>query len=178
MNLNKINNELKSYINESSFISIKCRNKLLKIFEEAFNIRLDIGNYQNVDLFINDDFTVTYREDKYTSEDNINSFDELEERYNNFKLKADILIKRREIDFQGKSNFNNIVNLIVVLLIFITMGIVLYLGVIAFIGGHYFDCLWFIVFILPMIIPKLKYSLKDRLIQARDYIKRLIKRVK
>ena len=178
MNLNKINNELKSYINETSFISMKCRNKLLKIFSEEFNIKLDISNYQNVDLKINDDFTITYREDKYTSEDNITTFKELEEKYNNFKLKADTLIKRREIDFQGKSNFNNIVNLIVLLLIFITMGIVLYLGVIAFIAGHYFDCLWFVVFIVPMIIPKLKYSLRDRLIQARDYIKRLIKRVK
>ena len=178
MNLNKINNELKSYINETSFISMKCRNKLLKIFSEEFNIKLDISNYQNVDLKINDDFTITYREDKYTSEDNITTFKEVEERYNSFKLKADTLIKRREIDFQGKSNFNNIVNLIVLLLIFITMGIVLYLGVIAFIAGHYFDCLWFVVFIVPMIIPKLKYSLRDRLIQARDYIKRLIKRVK
>lgn len=178
MDLNKINNELKSYINETSFISMKCRNKLLKIFSEEFNIKLDISNYQNVDLKINDDFTITYREDKYTSEDNITTFKEVEERYNSFKLKADTLIKRREIDFQGKSNFNNIVNLIVLLLIFITMGIVLYLGVIAFIAGHYFDCLWFVVFIVPMIIPKLKYSLRDRLIQARDYIKRLIKRVK
>ena len=58
------------------------------------------------------------------------------------------------------------------------MGIVLYLGVIAFIAGHYFDCLWFIVFILPMIIPKLKDSLKDRFIQAKNYINRLKKRVK
>ena len=29
---NKINNELKIYINESSFISNKCRNQLLKMF--------------------------------------------------------------------------------------------------------------------------------------------------
>ena len=176
MNLTKINNELKSYINESTFISIKCRNKLLKFFSEEFDVNLDISNYQNVDLKINDDFTVTYREDNYKS--NIKSINDLEEKYNNFKLKADSLIKRREIDFQGKSNFNNIVNLIIILLIIITMGIVLYLGVIAFIAGHYFDCLWFVVFILPMIIPKLKDSLKDRFMQAKNYINRLKKRVK
>lgn len=176
--LNKINNELKSYINETSFISMKCRNKLLKFFEEEFNIKLDISNYQNVDLKINDDFTITYREDKYVSEDNITDINIVEEKYNNFKLKADSLIKRKEIDFQGKSNINNIINLIFILLIFAIMGIILYFGVIAFIAGHYFDCLWFVIFILPMIIPKAKDSLKDRLIQARDYIKRLIKRVK
>ena len=176
--LNKINNELKSYINETSFISMKCRNKLLKFFEEEFNIKLDISNYQNVDLKINDDFTITYREDKYISEDNITDISMVEEKYNNFKLKADSLIKRREIDFQNKSNFNNISNIIILIfLVFIGIG-VLYLGVIAFISGHYFDCLWFIVFVLPMIIPKFKEGIKNRFIQAKNYINRLIKRVK
>jgi len=174
--LNKINNELKSYINESTFISIKCRNKLLKFFEEEFEVNLDISNYKNVDIKINDDFTITYRDDNYKS--NINSIDELEEKYNSFKEKADTLIKRKEIDFQGKSNFNNIINLLFILCIFIIMGSILYFGVLALIAGHYFDCLWFIVFVLPIIIPKFKDSLRDRLIQARDFIKRLIKRVK
>ena len=176
--LTKINNELKSYINESSFISMKCRNKLLKIFEEEFNIKLDISNYQNVDLKINDDFTITYREDKYSSSDSINSIKELEDRYNNFKLKADNLIKKKEIDFQNKSNFNNISNIIILLLLIVIGIIVLYLGVIAFIGGHYFDCLWFVVFVLPIIIPKFKDGIRNRFIQAKNYINRLIKRVK
>ena len=48
--INKINKELKVFINESSFISTKCRNKLLKIFCEVFSVDLDIGNYLNVDL--------------------------------------------------------------------------------------------------------------------------------
>ena len=170
--LTKINNELKSYINESSFISMKCRNKLLKFFEEEFNVKLDIRNYQNVDLKINDDFTFTYREDKYISEDKIDSFEILEEKYNSFKIKADSLIKRKEIDFQNKSN-------IIILLLLIIIGmIILYLGVVAFIGGHYFDCLWFVVFVLPMIIPKFKESIRNRFIQAKNYINRLIKRVK
>ena len=176
--LNKINNELKSYINETSFISMKCRNKLLKFFEEEFNIKLDISNYQNVDLKINDDFTITYREDKYISEDNITDISMVEEKYNNFKLKADSLIKRREIDFQNKSNFNNIVNLIIIILYFITGAIVLYFGVIALIVGRYIDCIWFAVFILPMIIGKVRDSFIDRLGQAKRYLNSLIKRVK
>ena len=176
--LNKINNELKSYINESTFISIKCRNKLLKMFSDEFNIKLDISNYQNVDLKVNEDFNVTYRDDKYTSEDNITSFEEFEERYNLFKIKADTLIKRKEIDFQNKSNFNNIGNIIFLLCMIIVGIIVLYFGIVAFISGHYFDCLWFIVFVLPMIIPKFKDSLKNRFIQAKNYISRLKKRVK
>ena len=67
---NKINNELKIYINESSFISNKCRNQLLKIFSEEFSVDLDIDNYQNVDLTINEDYSFTYREDTYHSKEN------------------------------------------------------------------------------------------------------------
>ena len=176
--LNKINNELKSYINESTFISMKCRNKLLKIFSEEFNIKLDISNYQNVDLKINDDFTITYREDKYTSEDSITDISVVEEKYNNFKVKADSLLKRREIDFQNKSNMNNITNLLFVLGIFIIGIIVLYFGVIALIAGHYIDCIWFVVFIVPIIIRKIRDSFIDRLRQAKRYLSSLIKRVK
>ena len=59
--LNTINNDLKTYINESSFISMKCRNKILRLFENEFNIKLDIENYKNVDLEILEDFTIKYR---------------------------------------------------------------------------------------------------------------------
>ena len=36
--LNKINNELKSYINEANFISTKCRDKIVKLLGEEFGI--------------------------------------------------------------------------------------------------------------------------------------------
>ena len=67
--LTKINNELKVYINESSFISMKCRNKVLKYLAEDFNVNLDIDNYQNVDVKIKEDGTIVYRGDKYKSND-------------------------------------------------------------------------------------------------------------
>ena len=70
--LNEINKELKVYINESGFISNKCRNKLLKIFEEEFNVKLDLDNYKNVDLSIKEDFKIIYRDDLYESNDKIN----------------------------------------------------------------------------------------------------------
>ena len=176
--LNKINNELKSYINESSFISIKCRNKLLELFEEEFSIDLDIDNYKNVDLKVNDDFTITYRDDIYKSRNKISSISDLEERYNNFIFKADKLIKKKEVDFKNKSNFNNINNLIIILGMFIIIGIVIYFGIISFLNGHYFDCLWFLVVIVPWIFPKFKENFTNRFIQAKNYLKRLFKRVK
>ena len=48
--LNKINNELKGYINEANFISNKCRNKLIIILGEEFGIEFELDNYANIKL--------------------------------------------------------------------------------------------------------------------------------
>ena len=42
--INKINNELKTYINEAKFISNKCRNRIIKLLGEEFNIIIDKSN--------------------------------------------------------------------------------------------------------------------------------------
>ena len=100
--LEQINKELKIYINESSFISMKCRNKLLRYFEEEFEVQLDIDNYKNVDLSITEDYEIIYREDTYLPSNKINSLKDLEERYQKFKEKADSLIEKKEINFQSR----------------------------------------------------------------------------
>ena len=157
--LNQINKELKVYINESSFISQKCRNKLLRFFEEEFRVSLDISRYQNVDLAILDDFTISYREDIYIPDEVISSLEDLEEKYHRFQEKADHLIQKKEINFDSRRNFNNLINLLIVILLFlVALGIVA-LGVIAFLRGNYFDCLWFLFILVPAIVPKFKNSL-------------------
>ncbi len=176
--LNEINKELKIYINESSFISNKCRNKLLKIFGEEFSINFDLDNYKNVDLSIKDDFKVLYREDLYESSEKIKDLDDLEERYARFKEKADKLLSRKEIDFKNKSNMNNISNLIVVICIIIIMIAALVFGVSALLNGNYIDCLWFLVLLSWIVSPSLKEKINNRFIQAKNYLKSLLKKVK
>ena len=168
---NKINNELKVFINESGFISTKCRNKLLKIFAEEFSVDLDIDNYQNVDLSINEDNTFTYREDIYKSTENIKSFEDIEERYEKFKEKANKLIKRKDINFDGKRNLNNITNLIVVICILLFYLIITLLSVHAFITGKYIDCFWLVFIIVPRLFPNLRENLDNRFQQAKVYFK-------
>ena len=174
--LNTINKELKIYINEASFISMKCRNKLLKIFCEEFSVKLDISNYQNVDLKITNDFKILYREDTYTSKDEINSIEEVLLRYERFKEKAEILIKKKEIDFKNKGKVNNILNLFIILLIILAIIGVCYLVIHSFLVGDYYNCLWFMLFIVPMIVPNLKESLQNRLVQAKNYLKNLLRK--
>ena len=176
--LNEINKELKVYINESSFISNKCRNRLLKIFEEEFSVKLDLDNYKNVDLSIKEDFKILYRDDLYESSETIKSIDDIEERYARFKEKADKLISRKEIDFKNKSNMNNISNLIIVICIIGIMFAALYFGVRAILTGNYYECLWFLVILSWVVSPSLKEKISNRFTQAKNYIKRLLKKVK
>lgn len=176
--LNEINKELKVYINESGFISNKCRNRLLKIFEEEFNIKLDLDNYKNVDLSIKDDFKVLYRDDLYESSVKIKDMNDLEERYARFKEKADKLLSRKEIDFKNKSNMNNISNLIIVICIIGISIIALYFGIRALLNGNYYDCLWFIIIISWIVSPSLKAKINDRFSQAKRYVKSIVKKVK
>ena len=176
--LKQINNELKVYINESSFISQRCRNKLLRLFEDSFQVSLDIGSYKNVDLKILDDYKILYREDTYESKDSISSLEELEKRYQSFQEKADVLIRRRNVDFQGRRNLNNFTNLVVIVCILLLMIAMVILAVHAFFTGRYFDCLWLVVVIIPWVFPNLKGNLQNRIIQAKQYIKSLLKKVK
>ena len=178
MDLNKINRELKVYINESSFISNKCRNKIIKIFSEEFNVNLDIDNYKNVDLSITDDFKVSYRDDLYTSSDNINSIEDVFERYERFKEKADKILKRKEIDFNNMSNVKNVTNLGICICIVIIGCFACILGVSALFRGDFFDVLWLVFIIGPAIISRVRDSISNRFIQARNYLKHLFKKIK
>ena len=172
--LTKINNKLKVYLNEAGFISMKCRNKVLKIFSEVFLVDLDISNYKNVDLKIQDDYSVLYRDDIYKT--NINSYEELEGKYNNFSEKAEQLIKKKDINFKNKSNKNNIINLII-LFVLITIDILVGLLVVrSFLTGDYYNCLWFMVFVIPVVFPRMKDAIQSRFVQARNYLKSFLKK--
>lgn len=169
--LEQINKELKIYINESSFISMKCRNKLLKYFEEEFHVQLDIDNYKNVDLSITEDYKIIYREDTYESVEKITSMKDLEERYERFKEKADSLIEKKEINFQSRGKRNEIINLFILLGILILYLLILFLGIRAILLKDYYDALWLLVILIPNVIPKLRQSFQDRVIQAKNYLK-------
>ena len=176
--LNKINRELKVYINESSFISNKCRNKIIKIFSEEFNVNLDIDNYKNVDLSVTDDFKISYRDDLYSSLDNISSIDDVCERYERFKDKADKILKRKEIDFNNMSNVKNVTNLGICICIILLGCFALILGVSALLRGDFIDVLWLLFILGPAIISRLRESISNRFIQAKSYLKHLFKKIK
>ena len=65
LNLRKINNEMKSFINQADFISRKTRNKLISLVATEFNVDLPIDNYVNVDIQFTEDKNILMRGDEY-----------------------------------------------------------------------------------------------------------------
>ena len=50
--LQKINTEIKVYINEASFVSNSCRNKLIKILGRTYDIDLPVEDFARIDVEI------------------------------------------------------------------------------------------------------------------------------
>ena len=172
----KINNELKAYVNEANFISTKCRNKLIMMLGEEFGIKFKLENFANVDVKILEDGSLEMRGDKYETSHDIKEFSDIEERYNRFKENADKLLKRKDINNSNKKDFDNIINLFVILGILLIFLFIIYICLTSVLAGNYYNFLWLIVFILPHFVPNLKENLKQRLEQAKNYLKRRFKK--
>ena len=89
--LRKINNELKSYVNEAHFISIKIRNKLIKLLGQTFSVELPLENFANVDVQLEKNGNIIMRGDRYKTSNKIESFEELENKYEELKEREVLL---------------------------------------------------------------------------------------
>ena len=177
--LNKINNDIKVYLNEAKFISNKCRNRVIKILGEEFGIDIDKDSYvefQNVDIVISLIGSIIIRGKEFTT--NRDNIDKIEESFNNFKVKVDSFLKNKEINFETKNDFNNIINLIMIVLLLLVICVITIISIKSIFSGNLQFTLWFVIFVLPYIIPNLKENLKSRFESASIFIKRLIKRRK
>lgn len=171
--LKKINDEIKDYINESNFISIKCRNKVIKMLGEEFSINFKLDNYQTIDCEILSNGHIIMYGDEYSPKEEI---DNIEERYNNFKVKADSYLKGKDISFKNKRIGKNILNLLVIILILLIFIGLFYLFIHSILIGDYFNCIWFIIFVFPWLTTRLKDSLISRLESARIFFKNITKK--
>lgn len=173
--LNKLNNELKSYINEANFISNKCRNKLITILGKEFNVDVKLDNYANVDAKILEDGSLEIRGDKYKNNQKY-TLEEINEHFDNFKVQADNLLKKKDNSRTNKKDIDNIINLFVILGILLVFLFIIFILLNSFLTGDFYHMLWLIVFILPLFVPNLKENLIQRIEQAKNYIKRRFKR--
>ena len=169
--LDTINNEIKSIINESKFISIKLRNKLIRMLGNEFDINLPLENYENIDITITETGNIIMRDEEY-KRDNSLTLEEINERYNRFSEQADVILKKKEINYQNINDKSNIINLLITFIfgaLYITA--IIYL-VRCFIYGNYFSCIWGVLILSTYLAP----PLRERFDRSINFIKRKIKK--
>lgn len=169
--LKKINTEIKVYINEASFISNSCRNKLIKMLGKAYDIDLPVEDFARIDVEIHENGNITMRDDEYSRDGDL-SFEEVLSRYEEFKNQVDEMLQRRGKKAFPNSEKNNIINLFVVFLLGTFFLLLAVFGIRSFFDGRYFDCLSLLFLIVFWLIP----SVRERFQQAFYYIKRKFKR--
>ena len=169
--LKKMNTELKVYINESSFISNACRNKLIRLLGNEFGIDLPIENFARIDVSLLEDGSIEMRDEIYKQSEAL-SFDEVLGRYASFKENADSLLTRRGKKAFPNNEKNNIINLFIVVLISFLFIVLAIYATESFLAGNYINCIWLVVFLFSWLIP----SVRERFIQAFYYIKKKIKK--
>ena len=170
--LKEMNNEIKAYINEAKFISNNCRNKLLKLLGETFSVDLPLENFANIDAQLQENGNIIMRGDEYESTEKVKSLEELEEKYNIFKEKADKLLKKKEKNFHQKKDIDNALNIIIVIVLSVVYLIVLLLTIRAIVSLNLFIASILVALLSSYLHP----NIKDRFEQAKNYIKRKLKK--
>lgn len=168
--LNKMNNELKVYINEASGISDKCKRKLINLVEKHFYVDLPNDNYLNIDITILENGNIIMRDEEYKTEKDISSSSDLVNRYEEFQKDIEVLLKKNETNFDTKKRNNEISNLLIILLVFIISVILLIVGINRLLMGDLFGVIWLIFIISYYIIPASGNRMRNRLIRAKKYL--------
>lgn len=181
--LRKINNELKSFINEANFISNKCRNKLLKMLGETFSVDLPLENFANIDASITEEGNIIMRGDEYKSTSPVSKEEDLIEKYNLFKDKAEVLLKKKEKNAYTKNDFSNIMNLIAIAIIVIIYLVITGVLVVQAFQGNLFIIWWAAASVGAIYFPSYRTLrnrriLANRLEQANNFLKRKFKNKK
>ena len=169
--LNKINNEIKGYINQANFLSQKHRNKLIKMLGEEFSINLPIENFANIDVQLTEEGNIIMRGDEYSAPTKL-SYAEVEEKYNNFKQKAEAMINKKEVNYYNKKDINNILNIFIVIALLIIYVICFVFAIKALLSLNLFTFSILTMLLTSWLIP----GIKDRFEQAKNFIKRKTKK--
>lgn len=175
MNLKQINNQMKIYINEASFIGNRCRNKLINLVNKHFLVKIPKENFLNIDITVKENGNIIYRDIEYKTEVEVTNKEELEERFEEFKEEVEVLLKKKEVNFETKRQNNEIINLLLTILITLIIILVIYFSVNELLSGDLSGFIWLIVMIIYYIIPSLGANLRNRYKQAYKFIKRLFK---
>ena len=135
-----------------------------------FSINLPIENFKSIDVVITEDGNIIMRDEEYKRDSKLN-LDEIEKIFYEFKEKADVILKKKEINYYTMNDKNNLINVFILIVMIILFLALLYYAFISFINGNFFGCIWLIVYGSSWLVP----GIKDRIHQAINFIKRKFK---
>lgn len=169
--LNKINNEIKGYINQANFISQKQRNQIIKMLGEEFSIDLPLENFANIDVILTEEGNLIMRGDQYNAPTKL-TFDEVEKKYNNFKEKADAILNKKEINYYNRKDINNILNILIVIVLSVIYVFVVINAIRALLSLNLFTFSILAMILSSWLVP----GIKNRFEQAKNFLKRKFKK--
>lgn len=172
--LKEMNNQIKSYINEASGISSKCKIKLIKLVEKHFFVELPHDNYLNIDIEILENGNIIMRDKEYITTNSISDLDSLSNRYNIFKEEVETLLNKHEVNFTTMTKKSEINNLIYVFFHLFAVAVITIYCIHRLLLGDLFGCIWIVVVIGYILFPNNTASLKNKYTRAIKYLKSLI----
>lgn len=175
MALKQMNNEMKSFINEATFIGERCRKKFLKLVDKHFFVELPKESFLHTDIILKENGNIVMREEEYETSCKVQKKEELEERYNNFKQEVEILLKKNEVDFDTSRRNKDVLNLFLVTIYTIIFAVVSIFVLRQILAGNIYSSIWFIFIIIYNFIPRVGEHLRNRYILAYRFLKRLFK---
>lgn len=174
ISLKSINNKIKSYINEASGISDKCKNKLIRLTEKHFLVKLPHENYKNIDIEILENGNVRMRDVEFQTSNPVSNFEELLNRFNEFESEVETLLEKKATNFDKKKNQGNISNLLILLLYGTISILVIIYSFKQLIYGDIMGLLYLAFILGYYIIPISGSRVRERIIKAKKYIKSLL----
>lgn len=168
MTIKNMNNEIKGYMNEASFISNKTRDKVIKLISKHFYVDLPIENYLRVDISIKENGNVVMKDEEYKTTSPVKEEKELFERYNNFKEEVTNLLEKKEVNLDTLRKKNDITNLILTVLLTIAIVIITLFSIHRLLIGDFIGGLWILIVILPFLTDKVRnrYKMAIRFIKS------------
>ena len=169
--LKEMNKKIKAYLNESKSISIKCRNKLIKLVEKYFYVDLPKDNYLNIDITILENGNIIMREEEYKTKQKTTSSMDLVNRFTEFQKEVDILLNKNETNFKVKKQNSELKNIIVLFLMVVFIIFLFLYGLRELLLGNLFGVIWLIIIIVYYIVPLTGDKLRNRIIRAKKFLK-------
>lgn len=168
MTIKSMNNEIKGFINEASFISTRTRDKVIKLISKYFYVELPIENYLRVDISIKENGNVVMKDEEYKTTNPVKDEKELFERYNSFKEEVTNLLEKKEVNLDTIRKKNDITNLILTIVLTLAIIVITLFSLHRIILGDFIGGLWLLIVILPFLTDKVRnrYKMAIRFIKS------------